>query len=236
MTDGTPLQHLIHGLPAAFAAAPRPTALDACPCCTRPAELSVLLHTPRERLTADELTYYATSVLNTVGSPADFRYFAPRILQLALTTELTVPDLELVGNKLARAGWQEWPEAGYLRRLLDALWVDVLHNADEWWDAEAVLCALAAAGDRAPAAFTGRLAEWELLVTPVAVERLYEFAVSGGLEPQNAFWDRQGAPYQAFVDWLRGPGLQLAVESAILRVDDPTQLEQLITVHDILTT
>ncbi|MFJ8478230.1 hypothetical protein [Kitasatospora sp. NPDC094011] len=68
------------------------------------------------------------------------------------------------------------------------------------------------------------------------MERLYEFAVSGGLEPQNAFWDKQGAPYQAFVDWLRGPGLQLAVESAILRVDDPTQLEQLITVHDILTT
>ncbi|MFJ9772414.1 hypothetical protein ACIRVF_14400 [Kitasatospora sp. NPDC101157] len=230
-TDGTALQHLIHGLPAAFATAPRPTGIDACPCCHPPDGIDTLLRTPRERLGPDELTRYATSALNTVGSPGDFRYFAPRILQLVLTGELSVPDLEVVGIKLAQAGWYDWPEAGYLRRLLAALWSDALHNAEEWWDAESVLCALAAAD---PDGTGDRLAEWARLATPTAVERLHEFALAGGLAPSNAFWDEQSAPYRAFAEWLRGPDLQLSVETAVFRTDDPAQLEQLFTVHDIL--
>lgn len=229
--DGTALQDLVNGLPAAFATAPRPTGIDACPCCNAPAGIETLLRTPRERLGPDELTHYATSALSTVGSPGDFRYFAPRILQLVLTGELTVPDLEVVGLKLARAGWYDWPEAGYLRRLLDALWSDALHNAEEWWDAESVLCALAAAD---PDRTGDRLAEWARLATPTAVERLHELALAGGLEPSNAFWDKQSSAYRALAEWLHGPDLQLAVEAAVFRTDDPAQLEQLFTVHDIL--
>ncbi|MFF2147691.1 hypothetical protein [Kitasatospora sp. NPDC058190] len=232
MTNGATLRELINGLPEAFAAAPRPARIDACPCCTTRAEIDLLLRTPRERLGPDELMHYATSALNTVGSPADLRYFAPRILQLVLTGELTVPDLEVVGIKLAQAGWRDWPEAPYLRRLLDALWSDVLGNADEWWDAEAVVCALAGADPD----IGHRLAEWAHLATPTAVERLHEFVMTGGGKPRNAFWDKQGTPYRTFVDWLRGPDLRLAVEAAVLRTDDPVQLEQLSTVHDILTT
>ncbi|MFB7905786.1 hypothetical protein ACFC1T_05120 [Kitasatospora sp. NPDC056076] len=84
-------------------------------------------------------------MLNTVGSPADLRYFAPRILQLVLTGELAWPDVPLVCRKLAQAGWQDWPEAPYLRRLLDALWPDVLHDARKCGDTEAVLSGLGAA-------------------------------------------------------------------------------------------
>lgn len=227
------LRALLDGLPAAFSTAARPTGIDACPCCTSPAELDALLRTPREQLGPEELGHYAASALNTVGSPADLRYFTPRILQLVLTSELTWPDLELVGIKLAQAGWQDWPEAPYLRRLLDALWSDVLHNAEEWWDAEAVLCALAAAD---PDGTGDRLTEWARFATPVAVERLYEFALGGRLEPRDPFWDEQGAPCRAFAQWLRGADLQLAVEAAVLRIDDPTQLDQLFTVHGILAT
>ncbi|MFB7905787.1 hypothetical protein ACFXPX_01760 [Kitasatospora sp. NPDC059146] len=66
------------------------------------------------------------------------------------------------------------------------------------------------------------------------MERLYEFALGGELEPRDALWDERGAAYRTFAAWLRGPELQLAVEAAFLRIDDPTQLDQLITVHDIL--
>ncbi|MBD0692007.1 hypothetical protein [Streptomyces sp. CBMA123] len=66
------------------------------------------------------------------------------------------------------------------------------------------------------------------------MERLYEFALGGGLKPRDPFWHRQTAPYREFADWLRGPRLQLAVEEAIVRIDDPTQLDQLFTIHDIL--
>ncbi|MER7670841.1 hypothetical protein ABTY61_20560 [Kitasatospora sp. NPDC096128] len=81
-----------------------------------------------------------------------------------------------------------------------------------------------------------RLAEWARFATPAAVERLYEFALGGGLEPRNPFRDEQGAPCRAFAQWLRGADLQLAVEAAVLRIDDPTQLDQLFTVHGILAT
>ncbi|MGW3042340.1 hypothetical protein ACWC9T_20425 [Kitasatospora sp. NPDC001159] len=58
--------------------------------------------------------------------------------------------------------------------------------------------------------------------------------ITSGAKPRNAFWDKQTTPYRTFVDWLRGPDLQLAVEAAVLRTDDSTQLDQLSTVHDIL--
>ncbi|MFE3873105.1 hypothetical protein ACFXPX_01755 [Kitasatospora sp. NPDC059146] len=145
MTDGTALQHLVTGLPEAFSTAPRPSRIDACPCCASRAGLDRLLRTPRAQLTPEELGPYAASVLNTVGSPADLRYFAPRILQLVLTGELAWPDVPLVCRKLAQAGWQDWPEAPYLRRLLDALWPDVLHDARQCGDTEAVLSGLGAA-------------------------------------------------------------------------------------------
>ncbi|MFD5468620.1 hypothetical protein ACFWIQ_38325 [Kitasatospora sp. NPDC127059] len=91
-------------------------------------------------------------------------------------------------------------------------------------------------GDACPCCTGGRLAERELLTAPVAVERPYEFAVGGGCEPRNAVWDEQSAPHQAPVDRLCGARLQLAVEEAVFRIDDPTQLDQLFTIHDILAT
>ncbi|MFF9640976.1 hypothetical protein [Kitasatospora aureofaciens] len=66
-----------------------------------------------------------------------------------------------------------------------------------------------------------RLAEWARLATPTAVERLHELALAGGLEPSNAFWDKQSSAYRAFAAWLHGPDLQLAVETAVFRTDDP---------------
>ncbi|MFD8754485.1 hypothetical protein ACFV0O_26370 [Kitasatospora sp. NPDC059577] len=226
------LQNLVDGLPDAFAAAPRPTVIDACPCCTPQVAIDTLLRTPRERLGPEDLTRYAASVLNTVGSPADLRYFTPRILQLLLAGELTLPDLEPFCLKLARAGWSDWPEAPYLRQLLDALWSDVL-TGPAWWDAEAVLCALAAAD---PAGTDGRLAAWERLATATAVDRLHEFLLDSGGRPRNAFWDRGGAAHLAFTAWLRGPALRRAVEEAIDRTDGSGPLEQLFTVHDVLVT
>ncbi|MER7767460.1 hypothetical protein [Kitasatospora sp. NPDC096140] len=228
---GSRLQHLLAGLPAAFAAAPRPGRIDACPCCTPQAALDTLLRTPRERLGPDELTRYATSVLNTVGSPADLRYFTPRILRLLLTGELLLPDLEPFCGKLDRAAWRDWPEAPYLGELLDALWTDVL-TGPEWWDAEAVLCALTAAD---PGSVDRRLAEWARLATPTAVERLHEFLLVGP-GPRNAFWDRTSPSYRAFTAWLRGPVLLDAVADAFDRTEEPAHLEQLATVHDILGT
>ncbi|MER7752264.1 hypothetical protein [Kitasatospora sp. NPDC097643] len=245
--EGNALGDLIDGLVPAFAAAPRPTRIDACPCgnCGWQDTVETLLRTPLTRLGPDELGRYAFSVLNTVGSAEDLRYFAPRILHLSLTDELLLPDLELIADALARARWRSWPEAPYLHKLFDALWADVLHNTTEWWDAEAVLCALGAAELR----IDGHLAAWARLDTPPAVERLHDLVRTrlhlsrdGLLRPQNAYWQQDGPAYRTLLDWLNADGphtAAAAVEAAFARATattGPDLLEQLVAVHDVLTT
>ncbi|WP_369184603.1 hypothetical protein [Streptomyces sp. Y1] len=222
------LAELVQGLPAAFAAAPWPGRIDAC--CCREAVVGALLRVPRERLGPDELGVYGASVLNTMGAPADLRYFAPRLLQLSLSGELAYPELELICHKLARAGWRDWPEAAYLRRLFDALWAEVLASADERRDADAVLCALAAA----EGCVDRRLAAWERLESPSAVARLYGLVTATGLEPRNGYWWKDGPAYRAFAAWLRGDGLRAAVAEAVGRTDDELALERLFVLHDAL--
>ncbi|MGA5823074.1 hypothetical protein ACPC54_35085 [Kitasatospora sp. NPDC094028] len=230
------LRDLVDGLPAAFAAAARPGRIDACPCDCRYGRVVVgtLLGTPRERLGPDELGVYGASVLSTMGAPDDLRYFAPRLLQLSLAQEFVHPDLESICHKLALAGWRDWPEAPYLRRVFDALWAEVLGAAGARWDAEAVLCALALAEGGEEGGVDGRLAAWARLGTPGAVAHLYGLVTANGPEPRNAYWREDDPAYRAFAAWLGGAGLRAAVQDAVARTDEESVLEQLLVLHDVL--
>lgn len=152
-----PLADVVAALDDAFAAAPRPTAIDACPCCIRAEEIAVLLNTPRRRLQADDLAGYGVDVMNTVGGAEDLRYFTPRLLELALAPDgMTWPDMELLFIKLGRANWWSWPEATILQELMDALWTDVLTHHPSWAGTGEVLCSLGSA----QASIAHRLHAW----------------------------------------------------------------------------
>ncbi|NQD39001.1 hypothetical protein HPT27_18450 [Permianibacter sp. IMCC34836] len=72
-------------------------------------EVSTLLSKKLGELTADELSSYASGVLLTVGSIADFKYFLPRIIELSVSGGFDWPDPEVVFEKLKLASWQNWP-------------------------------------------------------------------------------------------------------------------------------
>ena len=61
---------------------PAPT-LRGCPCCTTPAEFEALASKPLQHLSAQELDRYARKAMTTVGHTEAFRYFLPRIVELA---------------------------------------------------------------------------------------------------------------------------------------------------------
>ena len=89
----------------------KPDDFPICECCWSDQQKRLLLKRDRRGLTADELSEYAASVFLTVGSPGDFKYFLPRILELSLNDEFVWPDLEVALGKLRLADWYEWPES-----------------------------------------------------------------------------------------------------------------------------
>ena len=232
-----PLADVVAALDDAFAAAPRPTAIDACPCCIRAEEIAVLLNTPRRLLQADDLAGYGVNVMNTVGGAEDLRYFAPRLLELALAPDgMTWPDMELLFIKLGRANWWSWPEATILRELMDALWTDVFTHHPSWAGTGEVLCSLGSA----QASIAHRLHDWSALHTPAAIANLHEFLTTETqikdkrLVPCNAYWDTTGTTYTELSTWLNdGPALT-AVEAAITAHTSEAIQAQLTAIRDRL--
>jgi hypothetical protein len=130
-----------------------PARIKGCPCCTDPDAISVLHSTPLRALTADDLGDYADSVFLTVGDLADFRYFLPRILELAITVPSFGIGLEVVLGKLALAEWSAWKASDLklVRSVLDIWFDDVAHSAATDWDGyddslDSLLCGFARAG------------------------------------------------------------------------------------------
>jgi hypothetical protein len=92
----------IERLYAAFAR-PTPAAVEGCPCCTTEEELRVLVETPLRELTADQFGWYGSKALTTVGNAEDFRYFWPRLVELAARGDLRA-DREVVFSKSQDGG------------------------------------------------------------------------------------------------------------------------------------
>ena len=136
-------------------AAPVPLAIEGCPCCLATRGVDVLLTTPLRALSGMTLWRYVSGVFYTVGSERDFRYFLPRVLDLAINEPGESNNVEIVLGKLKLAHWQSWStdERAAIETLVDA-WLDrALENdrieaADGWigWEAESVLCGAARAG------------------------------------------------------------------------------------------
>lgn len=88
---------------------PTPRTVDGCPCCITTAELHALVTVPLRALSAEVLESYASSVMLTVGSTEDLRYFWPRLVELSFRNELFT-DREIVFSKPRAAEWRTWSE------------------------------------------------------------------------------------------------------------------------------
>lgn len=171
-------------------AAPVPSTIEGCPCCTAGRGVDVLLTTPLRELTGRALWSYVSGVFYTVGGTYDFRYLLPRILDISVNDPRNANDPEVVLRKVGLANWQSWSagERQAVEKFVDA-WFDQalaqnLAGADKGWidrEAESVLCGAACAGFP--------LARWlarlqEPFAAPVLADLKRRFP--GGL---SAFWE-----------------------------------------------
>lgn len=232
-----PFADAVGRLYAAFADVPRPTAIDYCPCCfTADQERALLAPVPLRELPAGILQPYAADVPFTVGGVDDFRYFAPRILDIACTVGFTWPDLESVAVRLRAAGWLSWPagERDAIRGVLKALWAKTLAVFPSDPGVDVVLCAVGNAEDDLEPYLTG----WaRALGRPSAAEQLrdllYHGCRSDGVRWRllNAFWDGRDGQVGA---WLAGAELRRAVTTAFATADSEDTLRVLVDLHDLV--
>ncbi|MFG3343292.1 hypothetical protein [Glycomyces sp. NPDC048151] len=211
------LADAVDRLYAAFESVPRPETIDRCDhCWTEQEAAAVLRPVPLRDLSADELRPYAASVLLTVGSVADFRYFLPRILEIACTDGFNWPDLEPLAGRLRDAEWETWTaeEQAAIRGVLWASWRQVLSGHPDNWGADTVLCAIGNAEDD----LTPYLDEWAASLRRTAAANelrdLLQYSTSWRSEvPRltNAFWDGRDAQV---IEWLTGPALRAALAEA----------------------
>jgi hypothetical protein len=146
------LHAAIDGLYATFASYPLKRVIVGCPHCVSRADSDTLHVRALDALTPDDVRYYATKAMTTFGDVEDFKHFLPRLLELLareVEAEGAEEDLgfneEILGGKLALAGYAGWPavEREAVERFLDALWGALLARFPTHLDAETFLCFLA---------------------------------------------------------------------------------------------
>jgi hypothetical protein len=208
------LKDAIDELYQAFARS-TPASVDGCSHCTDKRELDRLVEKPLKELTAPELDDYAFSVLNTIGSEEDLRYFWPRIVELAVSGEL-LSDLEVVFGKPDEAGWREkWSarERAATERVAVAILENIAINGTiTFGEIDSWVCALSRILDDLPARLGPLLSGTEIADATVfdLVDANRAELARGRLE--NPFWDSSTPNYNALIDWLQSPAVRAAAE------------------------
>ena len=123
--------------------APQPRAVQGCTCCTAPKELAALVAVPREALAPAALEFYAHKALTTVGTVENFRYYWPRVAELAIAGEF-LTDIEVVFDKPRYGAHHTWPaeEREVLVQLAAALGARFAAEELEPDEVDAWVCAI----------------------------------------------------------------------------------------------
>jgi hypothetical protein len=136
------LNAAIEGLYSAFRRPQPPVRVEGCPCCTTEAEVEPLSRVPLRELSSAQIDQYAFKALTTVGTVEDFRYFLPRLVELAVGDQLDT-DRPVLFGKLAYGRWRTWPvaERMALERFAAALTGTFSAQVHEEYDLDAWVCA-----------------------------------------------------------------------------------------------
>jgi len=103
-------------------------------------EMRFLLSKELLDLSAKELEHYTDTVLSTIGSTKDFKYFFPRIFECLLEEQFNFVAADTVFTTMIKAGWESWPqeEKNVVLDLADKKFSEILDNCavasviDEW--------------------------------------------------------------------------------------------------------
>lgn len=196
----------------------RPRTIDGCPCCISQEERCTLVQTERRTLSADDLSSYASSVFLTCGSQLDFRYFLPRVFEIAATNEDWWPSPEIVIERLNRADWRSWTprERRAVREFLLA-WLDdrASENAKGLLAhdraVDAIICGVALAGEDLTPYLEQVFRHREGLA---ALYEVNETSIADRGRLINPFWDADRQASQAVIDFLLSPRVQGRIADA----------------------
>lgn len=229
------LDEAVERLYDVFGVVPRPRRLEGCPHCVGPDEDLSLVSRPLRELSAQDLSRYAFKAISTWGTEADFRYFAPRVLDLTASGAMAWPGFQIVCGKLDMAGLRTWTQRPAVEEFLRAFWTATLRRFPATVPVSEVLEGVVRlARDISP-----YLAEWERLDNAACIRNLREVAESelhslrpgrrlaaAGADDESAGQLRQ---------WLTAGAAADAVIARALQTDDEELLDQLTRTHDALS-
>ena len=149
--------------------------------------------------------------MTTVGHTEAFRYFLPRIVELAADGSLLV-DRETVFSKLRYGNWREWPlhEQEAIERFSHATAATFATTEYDAYELDEWVCALARFVDDFPEILNPLLSR-----TPVARANLaalieHNTDALGQVALVNAFWEEEPLNRDRFDEWLRRPDVREA--------------------------
>lgn len=200
------LEAAIEGLYDAFEA-PKPRYIDRCPCC---GDRKVVRNPEKalRDLTVDDLDAYAIAIFSTVGGVIDFKYYLPRMFELAaVDTSMSVAPSTLLGH-LTRGEWRSWQKSEQVavEAFVKAWFLSTLDGRPEYsgqevmGDAENLLCAFPEAGLELEPYFQMLRADQRALI------QIYS-ENEAALSDENLFnrypWNYSPEVLGAFLDFLR---------------------------------
>lgn len=201
----------ISGLYEAFHRRGGAPVITGCPCCTNQGEFDTLAAMPLRELSAIALERYARKAMTTIGHADTFRYFLPRIIELAVAEAFQV-EREVIFGKLRYGGWAEWPDAERnaiqdFSRAVSATFALREYDAaelDEW------VCALGQFTTDFLALLQPLLSETAQARSNLAALVNYNAEGLAAGKLANAFWTDDSSNRQLFVDWLYAQRVQPA--------------------------
>jgi hypothetical protein len=106
----TELEQAIEDAYPVFACYPGPTVIRAVPGIDARRILRNLTSAPLRELADHRIRYYAAHAGRLVDSDADYRFFLPRVLEIAAASRDFGIDAPLIAEKLMKGRWRSWPE------------------------------------------------------------------------------------------------------------------------------
>jgi hypothetical protein len=115
-----------------------------CEHCVSPVDSQHLASIPLQELTVADIDRYAFKAMTTWGTEFNFKYFLPRVLELAFEDYLGFNFPEVLLGKLAYAKWGLWPalERDAVCNFLDSFWLHQLHSHGDFPRDERIRIAL----------------------------------------------------------------------------------------------
>ena len=169
-----------------------------------------LLGQPLRQVKSGYLFSYLGSVFYTVGTVSDFKYFLPRILELAAGEDAF--HVEIVFKKLRMAEWDNGlkEEVASIEAFVEAWFLQAVAAAEDTldvWPLDGLICGIALAGFDLEPYFQC------LLAHPLVLMAWYEMNpdVQDGVL-SNSFWDGSEAQMQPVLDFMASPAVQALIK------------------------